>query len=114
MMKDILIFSLILSIGFVFIVIGLVRRKLLKEQYSLLWLFFGFMMIILSTNSVWLEVLAKWLDVKYAPALLFFIGIFVCLVLILNVTLVVSKLSERVVKLTQEVGILKHELQKGE
>lgn len=111
-MKDIFLFSLSISLVFVLIILDLVRKKRLKEQYSLLWLFFGFSMIVISTNSTWLDTLAKVLGVQYPPSLLFFIGVLICLVLILHITVVVSKQSERIVRLTQEVGILRHELQK--
>lgn len=112
-MKDILLFSMIVSITFVSFVVYFVRKGSLKEQYSLLWLFFGLTIIVLSTNSLWLEFLAMILDVKYPPALLFFIGIFICLVLILHLTIMVSKLSVRIVRLTQEIAFIKHELEKS-
>ncbi len=113
-MKEIFLLCLILSIGFILVVAGLVHKKLLREQHAILWLIFGAGMIVLSTNSMWLDRIASLLEVQYPPALLFFIGIMVCLVLILYLTVLVSKLSGRVVRLTQEVGILKYEEDKRE
>lgn len=99
------------SVVFLLIVFHLIRKKHLREQYSLLWLLFGLAMTILSIGTSWLEWLAEQFDVKYAPALLFLVGIIFCLVLILHLTVVVSKLSERVVRLTQETGLLRSELE---
>ncbi|GAW29470.1 DUF2304 domain-containing protein [Carboxydocella sp. ULO1] len=111
-MKNILIFSFTISVIFMIIIFDLIRKKLLKEQYALLWLFFGSIMIILSTNSVWLDFMARVLNVMYPPSLLFLFGILVCLFLILHLSLVVSRQSERIVRLTQEIGILRHEIEK--
>ena len=54
------------------------------------------------------------LGVKYAPSLLFLVGILVCLMLILHMTVIVSRLAERVIRLTQELGLMRHELEKYE
>jgi len=108
-MEIVQMLSMVLSIIFVLVVLHLIRKKYLREQYSLLWLLFGLSMIVLSIGTSWLEWLAHLVDVKYAPALLFLVGIIFCLVLILHLTVVVSKLTERVVRLTQEMAILKNE-----
>lgn len=102
--------SIVLSAGLVFAVFYLMRRRLLREQYSLLWLLFGLILFILSLSTTLLEGAASLLGVKYAPALLFLVGIMVCLVLILHLTVVVSRLTERVIRLTQELGMAKHQL----
>lgn len=105
---------MILSIAFVLILLYFIRKRYLKEQYSLLWLLFGISMIILSFSSKWLDTVADFFNVKYAPSLLFLLGILFCLFLILHLTVIVSKLSDRVVRLTQEIGIMRNELENQE
>jgi hypothetical protein len=105
-------FAMAVSIVFVLIVLHLIRKKHLREQYSLWWLLFGLAMIVLSVGTSWLEWSARLFGVQYAPALLFLVGIIFCLILILHLTVVVSKLTERVVRLTQEAGLLRHELER--
>lgn len=92
-------------------ILALVRRRRLKEQYALLWIGFGVIMIVLSLNSGWLNGLADIFHVYYAPSLLFFFGFVFCLLLIIHLTVVISKLSDRVVRLVQEVSMLKKELE---
>lgn len=110
-MTSMLWISFGVSAVLLFMILALVRRRRLKEQYALLWIAFGVIMIILSLNTTWLNGLARLLNVYYAPSLLFFFGILFCLLLIIHLTVVISKLSDRVVRLVQEVSMLKKELE---
>lgn len=109
-MTSILWLSFGISTIMLVMILALVRRRYLKEQYALLWICFGAIMIVLSLNAAWLNGLAKLFRVYYAPSLLFFFGILFCLLLILHMTVVVSKQSDRIVRLVQEVSMLKKEL----
>ncbi|USB32954.1 DUF2304 domain-containing protein [Paenibacillus sp. YPG26] len=99
--------SVILSFLFLAIVLELVRHQKLKEQYSLLWILFGVLLFIISLNVRFIETIASWLGVKYAPAMLFLFGLLFCFAFILHLTLVVTKLSNQVLRLTQELTIRK-------
>lgn len=101
------ILSIIFSITFIAVVLELVRRQKLREQYSILWLIVGVIFIIFSLNVWLMEYLAKLLGIIYAPAMLLFFGLIFCLALILHLTIVVSKMNDRIVRLSQEVAILK-------
>lgn len=103
-------FSFLFSVGFIVVVLDLVRRRKLKEQYSLLWLLVGLGLLVTSSNTVVLEWMAALLSIQYAPAVLFLLGIIFCFVLILHLTVVTSRLSDRVLRLAQEVALLKAEL----
>jgi hypothetical protein len=100
---------MLLSLSLILFVMHLGRRRVIKEQYCLLWLLFGVVMLVLSMNTGWLEHLASYARIVYAPSLLFLVGITLSFVLILHLTVVVSKLTERIVLLTQELGLMKHE-----
>lgn len=108
-MERVQIIALVLSLLLLFVVLRLIQRRFLREQYSLLWLLFGVVMFLLSTNTTWLNQLAAVVGVVYAPSLLFLVGIILCLLLILHLTVVISKLTERVVRLTQELSLLRDE-----
>lgn len=103
-----------LSVALILFVLHLIRRRILREQYSLLWLFFALLMFLLSINTDWLEWMADAVNIFYAPSLLFLVGITLCFLLILHLTVVVSKLTERIILLTQEIGLMKNELEKNE
>jgi hypothetical protein len=108
-MEKVQVISLALSIVLFWVVLRLIHRRYLREQYSLLWLLFGVVMFGLSLNTKWLKQLAAIVGIYYAPSLLFLVGIILCLLLILHLTVVVSKLTERVVRLTQELSLLRNE-----
>jgi Uncharacterized conserved protein len=111
---SIYIISITFSVLFLVAVFELVRRQRLKEQYSLLWILFGVVLLGVSFNVRFLERLAEWLDVKYAPALLFLFGLLFCFAFILHLTLVISKLTSQVLRLTQELAIMKGQHREGE
>lgn len=99
--------SILFSAAFLLTILELVRRQKLKEQYSLLWILMGILLLIISMNVRLVEKLAGWLNIEYAPALLFLFGLLFCFVFILHLTIVISKLNQQVLRLTQEVTILK-------
>jgi hypothetical protein len=109
---DVYSLSLIFSIIFIYIIIELVRRNRLSEKYSLLWLLFSLVMIFFASSPRIIENIASFLDVKYAPSLLFLIGLIFLLLYNLSMTLVISKQGDRVIKMAQEISILKEQIQK--
>ncbi|MEF2968258.1 DUF2304 domain-containing protein [Paenibacillus sp. M1] len=101
------VLSVALAVLFLLLVLELVRRQKLKEQYSLLWILFSAVLLIVSLNVPLMEWIATRLGVKYAPALLFLFGLLFCFAVILHLTIVVTKLTAQVLRLTQELAILK-------
>lgn len=107
---DIFTLSAIFAALFMLMVLELVRRRRLKEQYSLLWLFTSFVMLVLAVWRDLLEFLARLLSIAYAPSLLFIAGIAFSFALILHYSIIISRLSVQNTRLAQEVGILHKEL----
>lgn len=99
--------SIIFSIVFLIVVIELVRKNKLQERYSLLWIFMSIVLLILSSTPKFINWLANWLDIKNPPSLLFLFGLVYLLIYNLHITTVVSKQSERITRLAQEITLLK-------
>ncbi|WP_442602022.1 DUF2304 domain-containing protein [Paenibacillus sp. KN14-4R] len=106
--------SVLLSLSFLIMIFELVRRQKLKEQYSLLWITFGTSLLVVSLNVTFVEQIAKWLGVKYAPAILFLFGLLFCFAIMLHMTIVITKLSNQVLRLAQELTIMKESRQSDE
>lgn len=106
MNQKIFLFSALFSLCFLIVVLEFVRTKKIKEQYSLLWLLIGSVMIILALWRELLEHLAKWVGIYYAPSLLFMVGILFCFILILHYSVIISRLYNQNVILAQEIGLL--------
>lgn len=90
--------------------IELVRRNRLPEKYSLLWLFFSVVLIFLAAWPKLVEAIAFLLDIKYAPSLLFLVGLVFLIMYCLSMTISISKQGDRIIKLTQELAILKERI----
>ncbi|HHW48131.1 MAG TPA: DUF2304 domain-containing protein [Clostridiaceae bacterium] len=100
--------SIVFSITFLIVVIELVIKNKLQERYSLLWIFMSIVLLVFSSTPVIINTLADWLDIKNPPSLLFLFGLVYLLIYNLHVTTVVSRQSEKITKLTQEIALLKH------
>ncbi|HSC67161.1 MAG TPA: DUF2304 domain-containing protein [Cellvibrio sp.] len=105
-------FSIIGSLFWFVFILKLVKRKRLKEEYSLLWLGFGFIFIALSVFRPLLEIVASAVGIIYAPAALLLILVLAVFFILIQFSVVISKLAEGNKNLIQEVGILKAELKK--
>jgi len=99
------IFSIVFSLTFVLFVLQMVRKRKLREQYSIMWILLAVVIVVVSLKSEWLDALADAVGIYYPPSLLFLIALLFCLAYLLHLTIVLSKLSDRVVKLTQELAI---------
>jgi hypothetical protein len=88
------------------IVLELVRRRRLLERYALVWLFSALALLGL---AVWRGALARvagLLGIAYAPNALFFIFLVFILLLLLNFSLAVSRLTDQTKVLAQRLAIL--------
>ena len=102
--------SIIVVIILFVLVIDFIRRGLLKEKYSVLWLA---LIAVVGLFAVWRELLdwvAMLVGVKYPPSLLFLMAFAFVLLILLHFSVVISVLTERNKKLAQEVAIIKNEL----
>lgn len=104
------VFSIIGSTALTWIIFSLIKRKKLKEEYSLLWLSFGFLFILLSIFKPLLNIFALTLGIIYPPAALLLILIVSAFFIMIQFSIVISKLSENNKNLVQEVGILKAQI----
>jgi hypothetical protein len=87
-------------------VIELVRRRRLKEEYSVLWIVTALVMLVL---SVWYELLVKITSLIGAvlpTSTLFFFGLVFVLLMLLHFSVRVSLLERRITALAQEVGLM--------
>lgn len=100
------------SILIILLLIELVRRRKIKENYSLLWFAVAIVFLVLSLWRESLIWLAMILGVDYAPAALFLILIMALYLLSIHFSIVISGLSEKNKDLSQEIGLMKLEIKK--
>lgn len=100
---------IILMIAIIFYYIFLVlllKRKILNLKYTLLWLFFGFIMLLLVLFPQSLYVFTSLVDIDVAENALFAVILFFLIIVLVSITAIVSKLNEKVRKLIQILALV--------
>lgn len=99
------------SFALVLVVLELIRRRRLRERYALLWLVTGLVLTALSAWREGLNTIAGWVGVRgYPPAVLFAVGVFFILAVLLHYSTVISRLTDQNVLLAQRLALLEEEL----
>ena len=98
-----IIFSLIILISVVF----LVRERLIKEKYSLVWFLIGIFVLAMSSFHGLMEGFSSLIGVDYAPSAFFAMLIAFAYLLLLHLSVSISGLKAQNKAVTQEVGLLK-------
>ncbi len=105
------IIGLILSVSALLFVLELVRRRRLREDYSLLWLGTALVLIALTAFRPLLDRFAMLLGVvTYPPAALFVVAILFVLFLLLHFSTVLTRLTRENREIAQQMAILRWEL----
>ena len=100
------------SIGMVVLIVRLIQRRVLKEEYAILWLVTFSFFILISVFRSLLELVARLAGIYYAPAALLLLLILGVMMILVHYSTVISKLSEQNKSLAQELAILKDSVQK--
>jgi len=106
------LFRLLGSVIFTCFVVILVRREHVELKYTLFWLFSGLMMILLTVFPRTLEIISNLLGVYEPVNTLFLIANFFLIMIIFSLTVALSRNANRLRQLTQEVAILRNEIEK--
>ena len=107
------IFSILVSLIVFILTIDLVRKKRLREEYSLLWLATSSAMIILIVRYDWLLALTKLIGAVLPTTTLFLGSILFLVLLSVQFSIKISKLSDQVKDLVQENALLRYEFEKS-
>ncbi|HAG51096.1 MAG: hypothetical protein A2X87_04765 [Deltaproteobacteria bacterium GWC2_42_51] len=106
-MQSIQFVAIIISLIILVVVVDLIRRGMLKEQYALLWIASAIVLMMLSVWRGLLDIIASILGVAYPPSFLFLVAFLFLLLIVLYFSVVISNISEKNKKLSQEVALLK-------
>jgi hypothetical protein len=103
------ILAVVASAVLLLYILEMVRRRKLREEYSILWLAGGVIMLLFSLKKNWLEWAADAAGIFYPPSFLFLIGMFFILLILIHFSITISKLYQMNKKITQELALLKQE-----
>jgi hypothetical protein len=104
------IFISFVAILNVIVVLEFVRRRKLAENFALLWIGVGLLGLVLSLARPLIDNLADDIGVAYGPTLIFTGAIFFLLLVCMNLSMHVSRLTERSEILAEEITFLRGRL----
>ena len=105
----------IASLLLLVVVFELIRSRRLREQYALLWLLTGVVLLVLSVWRGGLNTIAGWFGVTgYPPAVLFAVGSLFVILVLLHYSTVISRLSDQNTILAQRLALLEERLASAE
>ncbi|MBE0598466.1 MAG: DUF2304 domain-containing protein [Desulfuromonadales bacterium] len=104
------IFALFISVLVFVVVVDLVRRRRLREEYSVLWLATSVIMFVLVIRYEWLVRLTNWIGAGLPTTTLFLFSIIFLLMLCVQFCIKLSKLSDQIKNLAQENALMRSEI----
>lgn len=97
------------GIALIIVILKHITRKKLREKQSLIWIFTGLGMIIISIIPQVVTLLAKLFGVSYAPSIIFVLGLVVVVFGLYYCYQSIFNLERRVDELTRQVSLLNAE-----
>ena len=104
------IFALLVCIGVVIFIIELVRQRRLREEYSVLWLVTSAIMFVLVVKYDWLEALTGFIGAGLPTSTLFISAIIFLMLIAVQFSIKISRLTNQVKDLVQDNALLRTEL----
>lgn len=104
------ILSVAVSAALLVLVIELVRRRRLTEEYSFIWIACAVALLALSIWRDVLDAVARWLGVYYPPAVLLLVLILFVFVGLLYFSVTISRQRQQIERLIEDVAILEARL----
>ena len=111
MLDRAMIFGLAAGVASLLFVLELVRRRKLKEEYSLLWLATAIVLIVLSVSRPLLDTLASLVGIFYPPSALFLVAMIFVLFILLHFSTVLTRLTQENKENAQQLALLKWQLE---
>lgn len=113
--------SVRLQIGIIFVmlivagmILHLLRRKSIDFRYALAWMSVDICIVVLALFPQTMTSLSEILGVASPVNMVLFLGLCLALLVIFSLSMSVSRLSDRVRKLSQEIAIIRKDMYDGD
>ena len=110
MLDRIQVVSVTGSVLLLLLVLELVRRRRLAEEYSALWIVSAVLLIGLSLRRDLVDFAARWLGIHYPPAILVLMLVGIVFVASLSFSVILSRQQRQISRLIEENAIMAAEL----
>ena len=105
------IFALFVCLLVFVFTIDMVRQRRLREEYSVLWLSTSLLMFVLVIRYDWLEALTRFIGAGLATTTLFIGAIIFLMLIAVQFSFKISRLSDQMKNLAQDNALLRTELE---
>jgi hypothetical protein len=105
------IFALFVSMLVFVVIIDMVRKRRLREEYSVLWLATSIIMFVLVFRYEWLVALTALIGAGLPTTTLFICSIIFLMLLSVQFCIKISRLTDQVKNLSQENALMKLEIE---
>lgn len=93
-------------------ILNMVRKKKIDLKHALSWVFFAVIVLILDIFPQILFGIAELMGVTVPSNMIFLVGFILLIVIIYSLSVVVSKLAAQAKRLTQEIALLREEIER--
>ena len=101
----------IAAVGLMLYVLDLVRRRRLSEEYSFLWVLASVTIAVLGFSTPLLRGMTRALGMMFESSTVFAIGLAFAIVVLLYLSVKMSRLTQENQMLARELALLRHELE---
>jgi len=106
------ILSILFSLSLLALIIVLIRRKKIREEYAILWIVIFLAFFLLSVFRGLIDNISSLLGIQYQPASLFLILIGFLFLLVFHFSLVISDMKKKINALAMTLAILEESVTK--
>lgn len=104
--------AVLLAVGVLVTVVELVRRRKLREEYSWVWVGTAIALIALALHQDFVHTISAWVGSATATSTLFFFAIVFLMLLALQFSVRLSKLTHRHKTMGQRLALLEEEVER--
>jgi len=101
--------AILLAAGLLIFIIDAVRRRKLREEYAWLWILVGVVIVVLSLWRDLLGTITALMGIQLPANTVFFFGLVFIVFINLHFSIRISRLTDRVKRLTQDLALLEEE-----
>lgn len=104
------IVAIFVSVCFLIFILELIRKEKIQEAYALLWLMMGGFFLVFSIWRDGLDYFGELVGIYYSPTALLLVLIMGIFLILIQYSVVVSSHTNKIKKLSQELGLLSLQL----
>lgn len=98
-------FFYVVAFSMLCFILSLVRKRRLRENYSLLWMFIALMLLVIVSFYTWLVVVSEFFQAN-PSSILMFCGMMALLLLVLQLCLMNSSQAMQIKNLAQKIALM--------